>query len=268
MQQSNGYIIRFVIILCIIIGGLLAGASWVLGPSQQKSIELDTKAQILGAVRSFVEVGPGTDVLALYNKRITSIVVNYKGDEITEDEKGNPIEAEKVDILKNYKKNPEDRQYPVFRLVSESDPSKAEAIILPVHGNGLWDRIWGYVALDNEMKTIVGVSFDHKAETPGLGQRIATEQIQDRYVGKKIFDNNGKLVSVEMVKGEGNNVGDDPHRVDGMSGATLTAKGLNEMLKSYLQGYRNFIKKSTASSQQAMVVVEEKVEETSDETEN
>jgi Na+-transporting NADH:ubiquinone oxidoreductase subunit C len=249
-QQSNGYIIGFVLVLCVLIGGLLAGTSIVLGPAQQKSLELDTKSQILRAVRSIVDVPEKADaVLDTYNKRISSIVVNYNGEVVTD------AVAENVNVAAEYGKDLKERLYPVFRLVDENDRDRVQAYILPVYGNGLWDKIWGYVALDQTMETIVGTSFDHKAETPGLGQRIATPEIQDRYVGKKIFDEEGKLVSVMMMKGEhggGENsiayYADDPHRVDGMSGATLTGNGLNAMLKTYFTGYRNFIKKVRANA--------------------
>ena len=260
MQQSNGYILIFTVVLTIVVGGLLAGASQFLGPAQQRSIDLDTKSSILNAVRNQVKIEKGDDILAIYAKRISSLVVDFDGNEITTDAKGNPLVAEKVNILKNYKLDPKERQYPVFKLMNAEDPAKVEAYILPVYGAGLWDKIWGYVALDSKLETIVGVSFDHKQETPGLGQRIATEEIQDRFAGKKIYDESGTLVSVEMMKGEhGGGAASiqyyegQPHKVDGMSGATLTGNGLNEMLKSYLQSYQSYFKKiengATASVQ-------------------
>jgi Na+-transporting NADH:ubiquinone oxidoreductase subunit C len=255
VQQSNTYILGFVLVLCVLIGGILAGASRVLGPAQQKSIELETKSQILGAVRSFVGEPTGANVLDIYKQRITSIVVNYDGEEVTQDAKGASLVAEKVDVSANYKKAPQDRLYPVYKLVSEKDKSNIEAYIVPVYGSGLWDKIWGYVALDANVEAIVGTSFDHKGETPGLGQRIATHEIQDRFIGKKIYDEKGKLVSVRMMKGEhGGGKGsvdyykDDPHEVDGMSGATLTGNGLNQMLKAYMLGYRNFFKRIKSSA--------------------
>lgn len=262
MQQSNTYIIGFIVVLCIIVGGLLAGANKLLGPAQQKSIEFDTKSQILNAVKNQVTLGKNADVLAVYNARIQSLVVDYDGNEVKQDEKGNPIEAEKVDILRNYKKKPEERLYPVFKLIDEKDKDKIEAYIVPVYGNGLWDKIWGYVALDSKIESIVGASFDHKAETPGLGQRIATDEIQGRFVGKKIYDESGKLVSVRMMKGEhgGEQASieyykDKQHEVDGMSGATLTGKGLNVMLASYFASYQNYFKKvkDDSGSNTAMV---------------
>lgn len=265
MQQSNGYIIGFILVMCVLVGGLLAGASIALGPAQQKSIELDTKSQILGAVRSLVDVpenAAGADILKIYDERISSTVVNYGGEEVQQDADGKPIIAEEVNVAVNYGLEPQKRLYPVFRLIDENDASHVEAYILPVYGNGLWDKIWGYVALDATLETIVGTSFDHKSETPGLGQRIGTHEIQDRFIGKKIYDENGKLVSVAMVKGEhgGGQASveyfkDEPHKVDGLSGATLTANGVNEMLKSYLLGYRGYFKKIKASATTATAAI-------------
>jgi len=260
VRQSNGYILIFTVILTIVVGGLLAGASQFLGPAQQRSIDLDTKSSILNAVRNQVAIEKGADILAVYDKRITSLVVDFEGNEITTDAKGNPMVAEKVNILKNYKLDPKERQYPVFKLMNTEDPTKVEAYVLPVYGAGLWDKIWGYVAIDSKLETIVGVSFDHKAETPGLGQRIATPEIQNRYEGKKIYDEAGALVSVEMMKGEHGGAAASieyynakPHQVDGMSGATLTGNGLNQMLKAYLESYQNYFKKVGNSSTTASI---------------
>ncbi|HMP98593.1 MAG TPA: NADH:ubiquinone reductase (Na(+)-transporting) subunit C [Cyclobacteriaceae bacterium] len=260
MQQSNLYIVIFTAIMTIIVGGALSLTSIVLGPAQKRSIELDTKSQILNAVTDKVKIDKGTDILALYDKRISSLVVDFNGNEITKDEKGNPIVAENVDILRNFKRAAADRQYPIFRLMNDNNPEEVEAYILPVYGNGLWDRIWGYVALDPEFQTILGVAFGHKAETPGLGQRIETPEIQNRFKGKKIFDEEGKLVSVTMVKGEAGGGGEGsikmfqerPHQVDGLSGATLTAVGVNKMLETYLSAYKNYFNKLNAEKISAL----------------
>lgn len=242
--------------MTVIVGGLLSLTSQLLGPAQKKSIELDTKSQILRAV---MQLEKGDDVLGIYSQRIKSIVVDINGDEVTLDEKGKPIVAENVSILKNFKKDPEDRQYPVFMFINEQNPSQVDAYILPMYGNGLWDKIWGFVALDAKLETIVGVSFDHQQETPGLGARIASPEFQSRFEGKKILNEAGEIVSVNVQRGEkgGGQASIDafagnPHQVDGLSGATLTAKGVNAMLMQYLNSYEAYFDKVKNQAQAAL----------------
>lgn len=245
MQQSNIYVIVFTAIMTVVVGGVLSFTSQVLAPAQKKSVELDTKSQILSSVMDREKLGQmkPEEVLSMYDSRITSLVVGIDGNQIETDEDGKAIVAEQVNILKNYKKDPENRHYPVFKYMNAENKDKVDAYILPLYGAGLWDKIWGFVALDSDLKTIAGVSFAHKAETPGLGARIATPQIQQRFVGKEIYDDSGNLVSVKMVKGEGN-AGLTEHQVDGMSGATITGKGLNAMLENYLNYYQGYLNKT------------------------
>lgn len=228
--------------MTIVIGGILSIASQVLGPAQKKSIELDTKYQILGAVMMIDK--KKDDVLSIYNQRIQSFVVDYNGDLIEKDKKGNPIVPEEVNIIKNFKLDKRERELPVFKFMSSQNPDQVEAYILPLYGNGLWNKISGFIALENDLNTIKGVSFGHVQETPGLGARISDSDIQERYKNKTIFDGD-ELVSVKMVKGEKRDPSlFGPHEVDGMSGATLTANGVNAMIKDYLDCYKGFIDKT------------------------
>ncbi len=238
MQQSNTYVIVFSAILTIILGGLLSLTSVGLKPLQDKQVELDTKKKILGAVMDISAIEDPNEILSLYEQRISSVVVNIAGEEVTTDKKGNPLAAEKVNVQKNYKFDPEERVYPVYKFKGEG--GELEAYIFPMFGAGLWDWISGYIALESDLNTVKGIAFDHKQETPGLGARITTLEVQSRYKGKKIFDGSD-LVSVSMVKGEGN-PGLTDYQVDGMSGATITGKGVNAMLLHYLECYTSYIK--------------------------
>ncbi|MBS4070596.1 NADH:ubiquinone reductase (Na(+)-transporting) subunit C [Algoriphagus aquatilis] len=246
MQQSNTYIIVFSVVLTIILGLLLSGTSQVLGPLQQEAIALDKKKQILGAVISASEIEAMTpqQVNDFYANRISATVVDLSGKEIS------GIEAEKVEIAKDYKRPADQRQYPVFMFHAEGNPEAVESYIFPLYGAGLWDAIWGYIALETDMNTIGGITLAHASETPGLGARITEGEVQSRYVGKKIFDESGALVAVQMQKGEGKDYSADAHKVDGMSGATITGNGVNNMLKAYLGHYEAYIK--SKSSNQAV----------------
>ncbi|MCH7412640.1 NADH:ubiquinone reductase (Na(+)-transporting) subunit C [Belliella sp. R4-6] len=257
MQQSNAYIITFSVILTVVLGLLLSGTSQLLGPTQKKAVELDTKKQILGAVLDASEIRAmkPEEILDFYDKRITSKVVDAEGNEIEEDEEGNTLIAENVNVAKNYKMDPAKRKYPVFIFHAEGNESDPEAIIVQVYGAGLWDEIWGFLALDTDLNTIEGVTFGHKGETPGLGARITEGNVQNRYQGKKIFDESGEFQSVAMQKGEGKDYEGEDHKVDGLSGATITANGVNAMLENYLKAYKAYFEKLKDDSSSEIAVL-------------
>jgi Na+-transporting NADH:ubiquinone oxidoreductase subunit C len=247
-QQSNLYVIVFSAIITIVLGGLLAMANQMLKPRQQRSIELDTKGKILGAVIDLKGL-KGDEILDKYNKCIQGIVVDINGDIVESTAEGAPISANDVDVAKNYKVPPEDRLYPVFKFHEEGSPEEVQAYIIPVYGKGLWGSIWGYMAMDLDLNTIKGAVFDHESETPGLGARITENAVQERYEGKKIYDESGKLLSVDMLKGENNAASAlDDHHIDGLSGATITAKGLNAMLMSYFEYYSAYFQKTVKTN--------------------
>lgn len=233
MRQSNLYIIVYSAVLTIVCGGLLALASEGLKDKQQANIDHEQKENILGTV---MQLNENDDVEQLYKSRVKAFVIDFQGN-IKEG-----IEPKSINIAAEYKKPAEQRLLPVYQFLSSSDPSKVENVVMPVYGYGLWNNIWGFVALKSDLNTIQGVEFAHAGETPGLGARIATDEIQDRYKNKAIFEGD-KLVSVSLMKGEGNDYSSNPHQVDGMSGATLTGKGVNNMLKDYFTCYQNYLLK-------------------------
>lgn len=240
MRQSNLYIVLYSAAITIVCGGLLAFASISLKDRQNANIALEQKSNILSTVLTIKE---GDNVTEIYDRKVKGYVINFKGEVVA----GKNPSA--VNIEAEYKKPDQDRLLPVYEFRSEADSSKVEYVVLPVHGAGLWDKIWGFVALQSDYNTVKGAIFDHKGETPGLGARIATAEIQERFKGKKIFEN-GALVSIAIQKGEGFDYSSNPHKVDGMSGATLTGKGVNNMLKDYFICYENYLKRKIVSSNQ------------------
>ncbi|MFM8742848.1 MAG: NADH:ubiquinone reductase (Na(+)-transporting) subunit C [Cytophagales bacterium] len=235
MRQSNTYIIVYSAILTVVCAGVLAFASISLKDAQEANIALEQKGNILSTV---TQIPNGADVQALYAKRIKGFVVDHNGNVVPN------ADPSKVVVAAEYKKKPEERVLPVYEFLNDTDPSKVEAVVLPVYGYGLWNNIWGFVALESDFNTVRGVKFAHAGETPGLGARIETEEIQKRYIGKKVFDGSSTLVSIMMMKGEGQNYSDDHHKVDGMSGATLTGKGVNNMLSDYFSCYKTYLTKN------------------------
>ena len=146
--------------------------------------------------------------------------------------------AEEVDMAKEKKKPAEDRALPLYVYTA---PDGKQYYIVTVRGNGLWDEIWGNIALEDDLKTIAGVSFDHKGETPGLGAEIKDNKgWYSQYIGKKIYDEQGNFTSVNAIKGGAKNT---EHEVDGISGATITADGVNAMMDTGLQLYETYFNK-------------------------
>jgi Na+-transporting NADH:ubiquinone oxidoreductase subunit C len=233
VRQSNLYIVLYSAAITVVCGGLLAFASISLKDAQDANIAMEQKRNILSSV---IELKEGDDVVQLYNTKVKSFVIDYNGN-VKEG-----VTPEQIVVAAEYKKAPKDRLLPVYEFRNESDPNKVEYAVLPVYGYGLWNNIWGFVAVRSDFNTIQGVKFQHAGETPGLGARIESEEIQSRFKEKTIFDGD-KLVSVKFAKGEGNDWSNDKHKVDGMSSATLTGKGVNNMLADYLACYENYLKK-------------------------
>jgi Na+-transporting NADH:ubiquinone oxidoreductase subunit C len=222
-------------VMVIIAAAILSGAAIVLKKPQQKNVEIEKKSNILTSVNKGLDAGNVADkttyIETEYAKYITnSYVVNSKGDKV----EGN---AFTVDLHKELAKPEDQRNLPVFECRDDDGTIK---YVLPVRGKGLWGPIWGYVALENDMNTVYGANFDHKGETPGLGAEINQKAFSEPFTGKKIFDESGKFVSVQVVKG-GATPG-DMHGVDAISGGTITSKGLEDMLKDNLSLYENFLK--------------------------
>ena len=242
MQRSNTYVILFSLALTIILGGLLSLASEGLRPAQKKAEQFAKKRQILSAV---FEIQKSTDIVEVYNNRISSFIVDANGELVEiNGPTGTPLQAEDVDIEKEFKKSPSDRLYPVYKYHTEGNPDQIEAYILALYGKGLWNDIWGYIALETDMNTVAGIVLDHKGETAGLGARITEKGVLERYKGKEIFDASGEIASINMLKGENNKPALlDEHNINGMSGATITGKGVNYMLKDYLNCYLPLIEK-------------------------
>ncbi len=233
---SNSYIIRFVLVMCVIVAVVLAIMSSGLSEIHAKNEAVFNKRAILTSVKTFLpkplESMSDAEVEALFKDRIQQKVVKLDGSEVT------GVVAEQVDMAKEKKKPEADRNLPLF--IYKADDGKPY-YILAVRGSGLWDEIWANIALQDDFNTIAGTSFDHKGETPGLGAEIKDNPaFPAQFVGKKLLDESGNFVSINVVKG---GVSDEMHDIDVISGATITCNGVQEMLKRGLGYYQNYLNK-------------------------
>ncbi|MFY0644563.1 MAG: NADH:ubiquinone reductase (Na(+)-transporting) subunit C [Bacteroidia bacterium] len=227
----------FAIIMTVLLGAVLAFTSESLKEKQAAEREFERKKFILSAALGSEKIKTmakedRAQVEELYNSRVKDYVVDNAGEKI------DGLGAGDVNVRKEYKLAVEERKLPVYTL-SKDGSEEVEFYILPVYGYGLWDNIFGFVSLQSDLNTVQGVILDHVGETPGLGARITETAVQNRYIGKSIYEGDN-LVSVDMQKGEGVDYSSDPHKINGMTGATITGVGVNEMMLNYLTLYENF----------------------------
>lgn len=224
-KQGNTYTFIYSIVLVVVVAALLAIVALWLQPTQNENIENEKRQNILRSVNITSTAATSAD---LYKQNIIEqYIVNSKGEKIEGD-------AFKVDLSKEVKKQCDQRQLPVF-------VAKVDGVIkyiLPVQGTGLWGPVWGYLSLNDDKNTIFGAVFDHKGETPGLGAEITKDEFTTTFHGKMVFDND-QLVGVLVKKGGG---ATGAHEVDAISGGTITSKGVENMIKSYLTCYEPFLK--------------------------
>ncbi|PDH46038.1 MAG: NADH:ubiquinone reductase (Na(+)-transporting) subunit C [Bacteroidetes bacterium MED-G21] len=227
-KNSNSYTFGFAVLMVFVVGSLLALASQGLKARQEKNATDKKMMSILSAINIDATRENAKEI---YNKYvIDSKIISGK------DLSANAFD---VDIKKEFRdKNisVSDRNYPLY--ICEKDGDKY--YIIPVVGTGLWGPIWGFVALESDFKTIYGATFDHKSETPGLGAEIKYASYSDQYTGETISDTSGVFQPIIVVKdGSGSGLNS---RVDGITGGTITSKGVEEMTTRTLEVYANYFK--------------------------
>lgn len=236
-KDSNSYTFTFSILLVVVVGAALALISMGLKPMQAKNEVVKKKMDILSALLTKKEMERITrknaqEEFEKYVNLEDAVVLNMNG-EVKEG-----VSAFDIDIQKEYKDKKlkdSDKNYPLF--VGKKDGKTA--YIIPVVGKGLWGPIWGNICLDEDMKTINGASFGHKGETPGLGAEIAQPFFIDRWIGEEIADESGEFRKFEVVK---DGSGANPSKVDGITGGTITSKGVEEMVNRCLSVYMSYFK--------------------------
>ena len=235
-KNSNGYIFGYAIILTLVCGTLLAFVSEGLKERQKAAVLVEKQKFILkaGLGANSLDGLTGQEITELYDKVVQVETINSKGSAVDADEA-------KLSIFKEYKKPAAERVLPVYVVGKKDNPTEVESYVLPTYGNGLWDNVWAYIAIDGDAETIEGIVFDHKGETPGLGARITDAEIQNRFVNKKLVYSDNAIDAPDFQKGEGTNYDDEPQKVDGMSGATITGVGVNDMLDTYMTLYLPYL---------------------------
>ena len=226
-KQSNTYTVIYIIVLAAVVGTALAFTSLSLRSKQTENADIDKMRQILASVHITPEKGKIGDDFSKYI--VSQKVINSSGEEI-------PGNAFNINVAEQIRLADDDRKLPVFECRLENGDLK---YILPVYGAGLWGPIWGYVAIDSNGSTIFGAYFAHQGETPGLGAEIEKPAFSNQFEGKQLIKDN-EFMPISVVKSGQKPTGNEDY-VDGVSGGTITSKGVGSMLANCLAPYSTFL---------------------------
>ena len=247
MNRSKLYSVVFVLIITVFWGFVLSFAATSLREPQQANEALNMRTNILVAVGLMGR----DDALEpeqrnkLYEESVESFLVDHEGKVIPG---SSAVGVDLEEELEN--PDPGAWRLPVF-VVTEG--GRASVYAIPVFGKGLWSTLYGYLALSDDLDTVQGITFYKHGETAGLGAEIEQAWFQDNFVGKKIFDGN-ELRSIQVVKGKVGDVfsnsADHTYAVDGISGASMTGRGVTNLLDEKLTIYEPYIRRVRAETAQ------------------
>ena len=238
-RDSNLYTFLFATLMVLVVATVLAYTSQSLKDLQNENIRKEKMQNILSTIGINVTRDESEQ---LYKKYIIEeLALKIDG---SVNSKINPFSD--IVLAKEIKKDYKDQHFPLY--IAEIDSEKY--FIIELRGVGLWDAIWGYMSLKNDLKTIKGVSFDHKGETAGLGAEITKDWFKEMFVDEKVFDDMGELTGITVLKGNNdpNNQDKEDHEVDAISGSTITGDGVTNMIKERLNNYLPYFEKLNLNS--------------------
>lgn len=235
--------------LCIVCAILVSGSAVALRSMQKNNKALDMKKNILSVVGLLDE---NTDIDEIF-KTVEQKVVDLKTGEYIDNMNAEAFDQRKAakDPSQNLRIEPENdlasirtkAKYTKVYLLKDADQIKA--IVLPVHGYGLWSTMYGFLALEGDGQTVIGLNFYDQAETPGLGGEVVNPNWRELWKGKKVYDDSGAPI-LKLIKGtvDPSKSGSE-YQVDGLAGATLTSNGVSNLLRYWMgdQGFALYLEK-------------------------
>lgn len=256
MRHSVGYTLAFATAICVVCGLLVSTSAVSLADRQKANVALDKRRNVLMAAG-----------LISPDEQLTRDQINERFDAVkplpidlatAEPAEGiDPVTFDQQKEMANPSTSraaPENRAQ-VRRLPNHSivyqvmgDGGNVRMLVFPIEGKGLWSTLYGFLALDADTQTIRGLTFYQHGETPGLGGEVDNPRWKALWPGRKAYDENGKPV-IAVIKGSAGSPADDPHHVDGLSGATITSRGVTNLVQFWLgeHGFGPYIEKFRAA---------------------
>lgn len=243
MQNRVGYIIMFATAVCVVCAVLVSSSAVVLKDRQLANQALDKQKNILYAtgLASPEDVLTDADIQQRF-ETVRAVVVDLQTNEVVDDA---PIDIDTFSVQKaagspdlGFVAPQNDAgisrlsKYQVVYHVLGGNES-IQMVVIPIKGYGLWSTLYGFLALDSDTTTIRGITYYDQKETPGLGGEVENPRWKSAWQGRKAYDENWDP-AITVIKGQAGPASSDPYRVDGLSGATITSRGVSNMMKFWL----------------------------------
>lgn len=239
-KNSTAYTVTFAAIVCLICGVAVAASAVGLREKQETNKLIDKKSKVLAAAGLLPE---GKVAQRTIDEIFKNNVVP-KAVKLSTGEEAKAVDPTAFDIQKAMRDPatsgaaPENAakvaRLPEHSLVYEiKKDGKLETLVIPVEGKGLWSTLYGFLALSADTETIKGLIFYQHGETPGLGGEVDNPRWRSLWEGRKPFNEDFEPV-IEVIKGSAGSVEDAPHQVDGLSGATITGRGVSHLIQFWL----------------------------------
>ncbi len=239
------------VLLCLVCSILVSTSAVIFKPLQLANKEADIKKNILGVTGLLTE---GADVNTIFEQFEVKIVDLETGlysdiDPATFDQykaAGDPNQSVELSAEQDIAGIGRRAKLAKIFLLKEGD--KTTQVVLPIHGYGLWSTLYGFISFEGDFNTIGGLQFYAHAETPGLGGEVDNPKWRKLWQGKKAFNDQGEL-KIRVVRGHVDfKVADAQHKVDGLSGATLTSTGVSNLVNYWLgdHGFGPYLKNMSA----------------------
>ncbi|BFM06995.1 Na(+)-translocating NADH-quinone reductase subunit C [Halioxenophilus aromaticivorans] len=232
------------VVLCIVCSVIVSTAAVMLKPAQQANKQKDFQGSILAAAGLL----QADKTVEEQFESVTTKLVDLDSGKYTD---GDPKQFDQRQAAKDPATSEELSDSEDLAKISRRENTSAvylinndvgdlDKIILPIRGYGLWSTLYGFIALESDLNTIAGIGFYEHGETPGLGGEVDNPRWKQIWIGKEIYDDQGD-VSIKVIKGQASP--NDDYAVDGLSGATLTSKGVNNLVQFWLgeEGFKSYL---------------------------
>ncbi|AOY87264.1 Na(+)-translocating NADH-quinone reductase subunit C [Marinobacter salinus] len=246
------------LVLSIAFSVVVSTAAVMLRPAQIKNQNLDIKTNILSAA-GLLEQGASAEQIEEQFGQFDVRLVNLDSGEFVEPASVGVQDPMKYDMYKaasdpqlstnipaSEDKAGIKRRPNIAKVFTMSENGTVTRVVLPIHGYGLWSTLYGFISLEGDLNTIEGLGFYAHAETPGLGGEVDNPRWKKQWVGKEVYGGQLADPQIQLVKGGvGADAANKEHKVDALSGATLTSRGVQQLVNYWMsdRGYAPFLKK-------------------------